>query len=116
MDFDDLSRYFRYLPDEVKTLVYVSAFVALALCIFFLPEKRRASLGKALKAIHDFLNFKVFIIEKIFQFLYLTLTIAMFLAGIYAFAEGAEEGSGGRYDRGSLPVPLGWLLGGNVLP
>lgn len=92
MDLEDLLGFWKYLSDDVKTLVYVSALVALALCIFFLPEKRRAGLGKALKAIHDFLNFKAFIIEKIFQFLYLTLSIAMVFVGIYALTEGADEG------------------------
>lgn len=86
------SKAWRYLPEEVKLLFFASAVIALVLCIFFLPERKRAGLSKKMQAIHDFLNFKVFIIEKILQFLYLALSLLMFFAGIYAFFEGSEQG------------------------
>lgn len=88
----DLSKAWRYLPDEVKLLFLASTVIALVLCIFFLPERKRAGLSKKMQAIHDFLNFKVFIIEKIFQFLYIASSLLMFFTGIYVFIEGAERG------------------------
>ncbi len=49
--------------------------------IFIVPEKKRASLNKFLKLLHDTLNFKYLIVEKILQAMYIFATAYVFLLG-----------------------------------
>lgn len=49
--------------------------------IFIIPAKRRPKSSKFGQFIHDLCNFKVFIIEKILQFMYIFVTFATFFGG-----------------------------------
>ncbi|MBQ4612163.1 MAG: zinc ribbon domain-containing protein [Clostridia bacterium] len=66
-------------------LALLSAIAATVLCfIFIVPEKRRAGMNKFGKFLHDLVNFKFLIIEKILQFVYIlatafTLTMGFFM-------------------------------------
>lgn len=51
--------------------------------IFIVPDKRRKKLNKFGKFIHDTLNFKYLIIEKILQALYIFFTALVILTGFF---------------------------------
>lgn len=65
----------------IIAIVAAIAAVVLAL-IFIVPEKKRASLNKFGQFLHDTLNFKFLIVEKILQALYIFTTA---FAVIYGF-------------------------------
>ena len=64
--------------------------------IFIVPDKRREKLNKFGKFIHDTLNFKYLIVEKILQALYIFFTAFVILAGFFML----------------FIVTDGWLSGG----
>lgn len=73
---------------EMGILVVLAILTAIAAtvlcCIFIVPEKRRGSMNKFGKFLHDLVNFKFLIIEKILQFVYIlattfTLTMGFFM-------------------------------------
>ena len=70
----------------ILTLVAVMlALIATILAfIFIIPEKRRARLGGFGRFMHDFLNFKFLVIEKIIQFCYVLATALTFFGGFAA--------------------------------
>ena len=70
----------------ILTLVAVMlALIATILAfIFIIPEKRRAHLGGFGRFMHDFLNFKFLVIEKIIQFCYVLATALTFFGGFAA--------------------------------
>ena len=51
--------------------------------IFIVPEKRRAAMGKFGKFLHDTLNFKYLIVEKILQAFYIFATAFVILIGFF---------------------------------
>ena len=51
--------------------------------IFIVPEKKRASLNKFGKFLHDALNFKFLIVEKILQALYILATSYAIIQGFF---------------------------------
>lgn len=59
----------------------VSLVLMILLFIFVVPEKKRASLGGFGKFLHDTVNFKYLIIEKILQAFYIFVTIYVFGIG-----------------------------------
>ena len=63
----------------------IGIFLALAatilVCIFIVPEKKRAKLGSFGKFLHDLCNFKFLIVEKIFQFFYILATAYCLIGG-----------------------------------
>lgn len=67
----------------VLTLVGAIAATVLAF-IFVIPSKKRERLNPVLKLIHDILNFKFLIIEKILQALYVLTTAICVLLGIFS--------------------------------
>ena len=64
----------------VLALLAAVAAVVLAF-IFILPEKKRESLGKFGKLLHDTLNFKFLVIEKVLQALYIFATAFVIVYG-----------------------------------
>ena len=93
----DYSYYSYTLPDgsytasEVSTglnpalfpviALFLAIFATILVCVLFVPESRRAKLGKVGKFIHDTVNFKYLIIEKILQTLYIFLTAYSIMLG-----------------------------------
>ncbi len=70
--------------DIVFTLSLILAVVATVLAfIFIVPEKKRASLDKFCKFLHDTVNFKYLIVEKILQASYIFATIWIILTGFF---------------------------------
>ena len=66
----------------VTAIPFLLGIVATVLAfIFFVPEKRRPRMGKFGKFLHDTLNFKYLIIEKIMQALYIFATAFVIIAG-----------------------------------
>lgn len=51
--------------------------------IFIIPEKKRATLNKFGKFVHDLLNFKFLIVEKLVQFFYVLLTAFVICLGFF---------------------------------
>lgn len=51
--------------------------------IFLVPEKKRANMGKLGKFLHDLVNFRFLIIEKILQAVYIFATASAILIGFF---------------------------------
>ena len=51
--------------------------------IFIIPDKKRQKLGKFFKFVHDWLNMKSLIIEKIIRFFYVLSTISVLCTGFF---------------------------------
>ena len=51
--------------------------------IFIIPEKKRATLNKLGKFVHDLLNFKFLIVEKLVQFFYVLATAGVICYGFF---------------------------------
>lgn len=64
--------------------------------IFIVPEKKRANLNKFGKFLHDTLNFKYLIVEKILQAVYIFATAATILIGFFMLFY-VEPGYSGYY-------------------
>ena len=63
-------------------IAFVLSIVVLVLAfIFIVPEKRRAKLNKFGKFLHDTVNFKYLIVEKILQAFYIFLTAFVLIFG-----------------------------------
>ena len=68
---------------SLTIIAVVLAIAATVLAfIFIVPEKKRATLNKPLQFLHDTLNFKFLIIEKILQALYIFSTAFTVLFGV----------------------------------
>ena len=68
--------------DTTGILVLLLAIIGTVLAfIFLVPDKKRASLNGFGKFIHDLINFKFLIVEKILQALYIFFTINIILSG-----------------------------------
>ena len=66
----------------VVAVVLALAATVLAF-IFFVPEKKREKLGAFGKFLHDTVNFKYLIVEKILQALYIFATVYAILCGFF---------------------------------
>jgi len=67
----------------IPAIAILLAFVTTILTfIFFVPEKRRPRLNKFGKFIHDTVNFKYLIVEKILQFIYILANSLVIFFGI----------------------------------
>ncbi len=68
----------------ITVLALLLSLVATILAfIFIVPEKKRVRLNKFGKLIHDTVNFKYLIVEKILQALYIFLTSGSILIGFF---------------------------------
>ena len=56
---------------------------AVLLCVFVLPQRRRARLTGFLAKVHEFVNFNVLIIEKLLKVLYILCTCVTVFFGIF---------------------------------
>ncbi|MBQ4082202.1 MAG: hypothetical protein IJC55_02790 [Clostridia bacterium] len=66
----------------IAVLGVILAFIATILAfVFIIPEKKRARMNKFGKFLHDLLNFKFLIIEKIIQFCYVLATSFTLVGG-----------------------------------
>ena len=73
--------------------------------IFIIPEKKRAGLNNLGKFIHDLLNFKFLIIEKILQFFYVLATAFSLCFGFFMLFAVEEHWS---YYRGRYTEWIGY--------
>ncbi len=72
------------MSSTITILALVFAIVATVLAfVFIVPAKKRARLNKFGKFLHDTLNFKYLIIEKILQALYIFATAYVILTGFF---------------------------------
>ena len=72
------------MPTAISVLTIVLSLAATILAfVFIIPEKKRGTLNNFLKVVHDILNFKFLIIEKIFQFLYVLATAVTVIGGFF---------------------------------
>lgn len=68
----------------IPVLVVILAIVVTVLAfVFIVPEKKRAKLNKFGRFLHDTVNFKYLIVEKILQALYIFATAAVILLGFF---------------------------------
>ena len=71
---------------------FIMALAATILvCIFIVPEKKRAKLGGFGKFLHDLCNFKFLIVEKIFQFCYILATAYCLIGGFLMLFQVEEQ-------------------------
>lgn len=72
------------LAGTLAVVAAVLAVVATVLAfVFLVPEKRREKMGNFGKFLHDTVNFKYLIVEKILQALYIFLTCFVILSGFF---------------------------------
>ncbi len=77
----------------LTALILLTTIAAVILAyIFIIPEKRRAVLNKFGQFLHDLLNFKFLIIEKILQFCYVFLTALCVCGGFFSLFESFGAG------------------------
>jgi hypothetical protein len=95
----------------ISILAVVFALTATILAfIFIVPEKKRAQLGGFGKFIHDTLNFKYLIVEKILQAIYIFSTAFIILLGFFMLFYVQPGYSGYRYS-----TPSVWYGGRGLL-
>lgn len=71
--------------DTIMILTGVFGLILTILAyIFIVPEKKREKLNNFGKFLHDTVNFKYLIVEKILQFLYILCTAAVLVFGFFA--------------------------------
>ena len=72
------------MTPAIIILALISALAATVLAfIFIVPEKKRKKLNKIGVLLHDILNFKFLIVEKILQALYIFCTAFVIMAGFF---------------------------------
>ena len=72
------------LSPTIAILALICALGATVMAfLFIVPEKKRKNLNKIGKLLHDILNFKFLIIEKILQALYIFCTAFVMMAGFF---------------------------------
>ena len=72
------------ISSAIPALALVFAIVATVLAfVFIVPEKKRSRLNGFGKFLHDTVNFKFLIVEKILQALYILLTAFVILLGFF---------------------------------
>ncbi len=65
-----------------SALTIVLSIIATIVCvIFFVPKKNREKFGKGFAKIHDFMNFKIFIVDYILKALYVLATAMCIFGG-----------------------------------
>ena len=102
----------------LSVLAFVFAIIATVLAfVFIVPEKRRPRLNRFGKFVHDTLNFKYLILEKVLQALYIFATCYVILIGFcmlfqvekyYSYYDGLQRRWLGGY--GLLVMVLGPIL------
>lgn len=70
-------------PGVIVLAIVLALIATIAAFILILPDKKRASLPKIAQALHDFLNFKYLIIEKILKFMYVFATASTIVLGVF---------------------------------
>ena len=63
--------------------MFLALVAAVLVCVFILPEKRRARLTGFLAKVHEFVNFNVLIVEKLLKILYILSTCVTVFFGIF---------------------------------
>ncbi len=97
--------------ETISILAIVLAIAATVLAfIFIVPEKKRASLNQIGKIIHDILNFKFLVIEKVLQALYIFSTATVILYGFFMLFY-VEKGYSNYY----YSTPSRWYGGYGLL-
>ena len=87
-----------------NVIALVLAVVATVLAfIFLVPEKRREKLNAFGKFLHDALNFKYLIVEKVLQALYIFATAFVILYGVLQLSTSSRATG--------AAAPHGWAAG-----
>lgn len=95
----------------IPILAAIFALAATVLAfIFIVPEKKRAKLNKLGQLVHDIVNFKFLIVEKILQALYIFATATVILIGFFMLFYVQEGYSSYYYSR-----PAVWYGGYGLL-
>ena len=85
--FSQSDLYYGSSLSALNTLSIVALVLAIVVTvlafIFIVPEKRRKKMGKFGKFLHDAVNFKFLIVEKILQALYIFVTAYLILCGFF---------------------------------
>lgn len=80
--------------EDAGALMIIALILAIAATvlafIFITPEKKRDSLPKFLKILHDIANFKGLFIEVILKALYIFFTVFIILVGFFSLFLGAD--------------------------
>ena len=83
------------MPTTMLIIAGVLALVATVLAfIYVVPEKKREKLGAFGKFLHDAVNFKFLIVEKILQALYIFVTAYLILCGFFMLFMAPETWTG----------------------
>ena len=69
----------------------------IAAFIMIVPDKKRPTLNKFFKWLHDFFNFKSLWLEKILKFLYINATLSCIAVGFFMLFSGYESYSYSSY-------------------
>ena len=95
----------------IAILATITAIAATVLAfIFIVPEKKAAKLGKVGKLLHDIVNFRFLIVEKILQGTYILATAFTIMTGVFMMFYVEAGYSGLYYSR-----PATWYGGYGLL-
>lgn len=97
----------------ISVLIYVFSVVcALAVAVlafvFIIPANRRERLNKFGQFIHDLLNFKYLVLEKILRFMYVFSTAFALINGFFSLFSFENVPVQTAWGYGSVPVWTGW--------
>ena len=90
----------------IATILAIIATVAAFILV--VPESKREKLGRFGKFLHDAVNFKFLIVEKILQALYIFVTAYLILCGFFMLFMAPETWTGRHWLGGYGILP--WLL------
>ena len=102
---------FSSFPIALSIVIFLLSVAAVVLAfIFIVPEKRKAKLNKFGKFLHDLVNFKYLIVEKILQAFYIFATAYVFLTGFFMLFVVTKS-----YDYYGYSAGGNWLGGYGIL-
>lgn len=83
MNFMNFGNLFNNLGGAAVAVFLLAVAATVLAFIFITPDKKRGKLNAFGKALHDFLNFRYLIVEKILQALYIFFTAMTVIEGVF---------------------------------
>ena len=93
----DMADAFRNLGSFLLLALVLAIVCTVLAFIYIVPEKRIKGMNRFMRALHDIVNFKYLIVEKILQALYIFVTCFVILCGFFMLFSTVDTWYGTRW-------------------